>query len=439
MKILIISFSFPPYVPPYNVIGAVRVGKLAKYLTLLGHEVKVLTVVRLSGDGSSVEMDARNVHRTSWLNLNCLGEFLLGGKKKLSTQGDEVPDSAWGKFLSLLKQAHVNLINIPDAEIGWFPFAVAEGKRLIQAWRPDVIYGSSPPITSLLIAARLHDILAVPAVFEFRDLWVDNDYPNYRRWPWRKRFDCALEKWVIQRASALVTVSEPLADLLRQRYRKSTHVLPNGYDPEEYQPLFESTFNRTVTRNLTITYTGRIYEGIRDPSPLFSALQILGDNARTIEINFVGWNFGSIQTLSQRFPSEAKLTFLDSVYRGEALKLQRQSDILLFLVGKQPLDSGAYTGKLFEYLANRRPILGIGSADNVAIKLITERNAGFCSLNAEEIACRLRDWMIQKSEEGQITDLPESVSGGFDRRSQAETLSHILEEAVQHPTCANRT
>jgi len=44
MKILIVSFGFPPS----NVIGAVRVGKLTRYLDRRGHDVRVLTA---SGDG----------------------------------------------------------------------------------------------------------------------------------------------------------------------------------------------------------------------------------------------------------------------------------------------------------------------------------------------------------------------------------------------------
>jgi hypothetical protein len=41
-------------------------------------------------------------------------------------------------------------------------------------------------------------------------------------------------------------------------------------------------------------------------------------------------------------------------------------DVLLLLLWNDPRERGVYTGKLFEYLGARRPILGIGPADNVA-------------------------------------------------------------------------
>ena len=37
MRLLIVSFAFPPY----NSIGGVRVGKTAKYLASFGHDVRV--------------------------------------------------------------------------------------------------------------------------------------------------------------------------------------------------------------------------------------------------------------------------------------------------------------------------------------------------------------------------------------------------------------
>ena len=47
MKVLIVSFWFPPA----NVVGAIRVGKLARYLDRHGYEVRVLTT-NIGGDQS---------------------------------------------------------------------------------------------------------------------------------------------------------------------------------------------------------------------------------------------------------------------------------------------------------------------------------------------------------------------------------------------------
>lgn len=47
MKVLIVSFWFPPA----NVVGAIRVGKLARYLDRREYEVRILTT-KIGGDRS---------------------------------------------------------------------------------------------------------------------------------------------------------------------------------------------------------------------------------------------------------------------------------------------------------------------------------------------------------------------------------------------------
>ena len=42
MRILLVSMYFPPY----NAIGSIRAGKLAKYLLEHGHDVRIITAER---------------------------------------------------------------------------------------------------------------------------------------------------------------------------------------------------------------------------------------------------------------------------------------------------------------------------------------------------------------------------------------------------------
>ncbi len=50
---------------------------------------------------------------------------------------------------------------------------------------------------------------------------------------------------------------------------------------------------------------------------------------------------------------------------------------------------GVYTGKVFEYLGVRRPILAIGDAISTAGELIGERNAGLAPHSPIEIKAQL--------------------------------------------------
>jgi hypothetical protein len=58
MRVLIISFWFPPS----NVVGAIRVGKLARYLVRHGHEPRVLTTDVVEDRSLPLEIPSEYVH-----------------------------------------------------------------------------------------------------------------------------------------------------------------------------------------------------------------------------------------------------------------------------------------------------------------------------------------------------------------------------------------
>ena len=62
MKVLLVSFAFPPS----NVIGAVRLGKLARYLDHRGHEVRVLTTDIVEDRSLPLEISRDRVHYTEY-------------------------------------------------------------------------------------------------------------------------------------------------------------------------------------------------------------------------------------------------------------------------------------------------------------------------------------------------------------------------------------
>jgi len=87
MKILIIGFWFPPA----NVIGAVRPGKIVRYLDRHGHDVRVLTTGL--GDDRSLPLEIageRVVYteyreRRDWLAALPGGAALIGAAAEAST------------------------------------------------------------------------------------------------------------------------------------------------------------------------------------------------------------------------------------------------------------------------------------------------------------------------------------------------------------------
>ncbi len=62
----------------------------------------------------------------------------------------------------------------PDARAPWLPFALEAGAELLAGWRPDLLYASGPPFTTLLAGQELSKSFDLPLVVEFRDRWSED-------------------------------------------------------------------------------------------------------------------------------------------------------------------------------------------------------------------------------------------------------------------------
>jgi glycosyltransferase involved in cell wall biosynthesis len=419
MKILLISAFFPPY----NAIGSVRSGKLAKYLLEQGHDIRVVAAKLDNLPATApLEIPNENVAWTKWVDVNRLPTGMVGDRMDAYRKGE----SDLGAALSWAGKLFRMFMHLPDAHIGWYPYAMAEVQRLTRDWRPDLIYASAQPYTSLLLAAVASKRMGIPWVAEFRDLWVDNPYYPFP--VWRRVVDRWMEKHVVRTAALLVTVSEPLAESLRERYSKPVEVVLNGFDPSDFPdppppPRSKATFD--------IVYTGMLYPGRRDPTPLFEALRELGTEAEDIRVLFFGRLLPGLKSLVEHYGVGNTVQVHKSVSYQKSLRLQVDADALLLLLWNSPEERGVFTGKLFEYLGARRPILSIGLDDGVAANLIRERDAGAVCCTSVQVAEQLRAWLRTWRVQGRLPSLSSDVNRGLSRHEQFRKLEPFLVSAAK--------
>jgi len=424
MRILIVSFAFPPY----NAIGAVRVGKMAKYLRQHGHDVRVLT----SRDQPwhpdlPLEIPADEVVSTRWFNVNYLPEMVAGGRERVAAEGLGSATARPG-LLARLGRAYQVLLNYPDGQIGWLWPAVRAGDRLVREWRPDVIVASSPPPTGLLVASRLAARSGVPWVADLRDLWTTAPY--YAQPGWRRGLESRRERRVLGGAAGLVTVSEPLRRSLARDYPVPTAVVLNGFDAGDYPDAPPPAPDGVVR----IVYTGILYGRKRDPAPLFEAMRRMR-NAGGVRVSFYGRGVGIAADVAREHGVQDLVQAHPPVPYRESLRLQRSADALLLLPGNEPAAGGAYGGKFFEYLGARRPMVVLADAQNVAAAVVLERSLGIVETDPAALAERLDAWVDAKRRGELLPDLAAGQVEEFTREGQARRLAAFLEQ-VAHATPA---
>lgn len=419
LRLLFVTYFFPPY----RSVGAVRTGQTAKHLCLLGHDVQVITAgQQLAAADLPLEVPGDRVHATPWLGrriTRAVSSQGGTGGADASTARSASP-GATHSARRALRLAQRNLIYMPDDCIGWYPFAVAAGLRLVRKHRIDLVYASAGPLTSLLVAATVARCAGVPWVGELRDLWADNHYRDLAAW--FHAVDAGLERRVLSTASGLVTVSGPWAKYLEHKYGLPVRTVYNGF--EERSDRSERAPSPDAP--LVLAHLGRLYSGKRDPTPLFRAIRELGDDARHVRVEFYGPQNSAVESLAAACGVQEQVIVGPEIAYAESLRVQSSADVLLLVMWDTPGEEGVLPGKLFEYLGARRPVLAVGAPQGAAASLIAERDLGLASSDPSVIAARLRSWIAEKRSTGRVASLPAKAVEDFDRARQVERLAEFL-------------
>lgn len=432
LRALIVSFYFPPY----QTIGAIRVGKLAKFLIGQGWEVMVLSADHTAALGLPLEIPEELVIRTAWIDIDHVFSrrtilAKLGFPGAAQTAGPVQPPRDWdtglsGWFRRRLHKLFFTMVHWPDRQIGWLPHAVRAGNRLVATWHPDVIFASSPPPTTLLVADILARRHGVPWIADFRDPWVDNPYYEYPRW--RYYIERAWEKAVVGHSSGIVSVSPVVRDQFNQKFSKPSILAMNGFDPSDYPDISE--IPKIISERLRLVFTGHIYSGYSDPTILFQAIRGMGEEGRQIQVEFYGSCCDTMLPLAEKIGVASSVIACPPVSYRESLKLQMGADVLLSLQWINEKEMSRIAAKVFEYMGARRPILAIGHTKGPVVDLLRGRGAGFVCDNSGDVAHHLRNWLAQKRDGG-IPPLAAGVTGGLTRAEQFSRVETLMKEIIQ--------
>lgn len=442
MRVLIISY----YYPPTNCIASTRIGKWAKYLQENGVEPWVLTLeagLFPSAGELPIEIPEEHIIRAD------LGPFISYFLRRRSTgsvsessdilhcdkESINIETSIIATKVTLSRKIWEKIsvqfsdLRFPDRALPWVYPALKAGNHLLKSTSFDAVLSSYGPPSSHLVASILVRRYKLPWVADFRDLWSQNYVHTRSGIP--QILEAFFEKIVISKADELITVSEPLAEKLKLLHKKTVRVIPNGFDEEDFTD--KSNINISTCSGLRIVYTGMIYKGKQDPSALFEAISLLGKRNKikscNIEIHFVGTDPGEVNEKAQYYGCKSMVYCYPRCTYSEALKWQINADILLLLDWNDPSAKGVYTGKVFEYIGSKRPILAIGHPGSVNETLLNETKSGILHNNPEVIADWIDNIWLKKKLHGS-TCLPErsELISPYSRRYQASMVASVLKE-----------
>ena len=344
MNLLLVAYFYPPC----RDTGAHRPAAMAKWLRRLGHRVTVLTTSAYgTGDGGAEE----EVVRTGDLQ-----------RLRARLHGHDRVDALFDADTYSGRPHPLSKLIVPEPLIlAWTPFARRRALQLNRQRRFDCVITSSPP-ESVHAVGRALSRRGVAWLAELRDGWTFE--PIRPRFPTaaQRRLDQSLERRWLTSADAVVCVSRPAADDLRERLGIEPRLIPNAWDPDLMQPGADDAATQFLDpERVSLVYTGRFGSYGRDPAPLVRALAELGrddpEPASRLELVVAGPLTDAEAALMRTDVSPARIVVAGSVSRSQALALQDSADALLLLAS--PRRSQLLNFKLFEYLAAGRPILAL--------------------------------------------------------------------------------
>ena len=413
-RLLIISY----YWPPTGGSGVQRWVKFSKYLPEHGWQPVIYTPEnpeRLAYDESLLAdiPECAEVIRRRIVEPYGLYRKLFG-----RSGGEVNPLNSSGKSLkSKLSRVVRGNLFIPDPRVSWVRGSVRFLKKYLREHPVDAVVTTGRPQSMHLIGRGLKRSLGLPWIADFRDPWTRMFYYKHlclSKFADRKHH--RLEQGVLDEADLVLAVSPPVRDDFQAQTRTPVHLITNGYDEDDF-PVREPGSRRDG--KFRIVHTG-LFAADGNPLKLWDALARRcredEDFAQRLEIRLAGKTDAPVLEAIRERGLGAQLVDLGYLPHSRVVQEQQEADLLILPLRHEPEYAKVLPGKIFEYIASGRPVLGIGQEDGAAAAILRDSGAG-----------RMYDW-DREDKFLEFMDMDHEAAEGAARYSRKALTRQLVEE-----------
>ncbi len=428
-KVLLITY----YWPPSGGAGVQRVLKLVKYLRQNNWEPVIYTAdeaeypildVSLAKD---IPEGVTVIRKKLWEPYSFYKKF-IGQKKDQKVYSGFLSENKKSSFTQKVSIWIRGNFFIPDARCFWIKPSVQFLSEYLKQNPVDAIISSGPPHTTHLIARGVKRKTKLPWIADFRDPWTQIDF--YGQLMLTSIADSKhkrLERSVLKEADKVITVSWNWAKDLEKIGQRKIEIITNGFDEDDFSEI-DSTQPAT---KFSMSHIGSL-NGDRNAENFWVALkELCNEDAQfktDLIIRLIGKNDFSVYQSIEQNGLNNQLEKIEYIPHSETGKYQQRSSVLLLFLNNTPNVLGIIPGKLFEYLAARRPILVIGNSNGDSARIVTETNAGaICDFEeAEKMKATIKDFYT-RWKKNELTVSAAAIEK-YSRKTIAQKFAVLLNE-----------
>lgn len=380
-RVLVISY----YWPPSGGSGVQRWVKMCKYLPSTGWQPVVYTPENPALTSTDYTLSADIPPQVEVVRRRIVepGQFA-----RKSTGAQVTPINGQKKTL---KQRVAMWIRgncfIPDPRVVWVPSSVRFLKKYLKAHPVDAIVSTGPPHSMHLIARRVALATGIPWVADFRDPWTRMFYFKHLSLTGIScRIHEKLESKVLRDATVVVAVSPLVQEEFRAMTSTPVELVTNGFDDSDFPfgavacdaPARDDAQVSSPSR-FTLVHAG-LFASDGNPLSLWRAIADLRREdaafAERFRLVLCGKTDKAVLDSIARAGLEDCTENLGYISHTEVVALMKSASALMLPLRQEPEYRATLPGKLFEYLASRRPVIGIGQKDGAMAAILSRTTAG---------------------------------------------------------------
>lgn len=264
---------------------------------------------------------------------------------------------------------------IPDARRFWIRPSIKFLIKYLSSNPVDAMVSTGPPHSMHMIALGVKKKIPVPWLADFRDPWTKIDfYHELKLTKWADSVHKRMEKKVLRSADKIVAVSWNWAQDFKKIANCDVSVITNGFDDEDFDNI-----KQDLSKKFSIVHIGAMNKD-RNPVKLWKVISSLVEKNASfkndLEILLIGKNDFSVFESINENNLKPYVKTIDYLPHDQVSYHTMNAQLLLLPLNNTPNVKGIIPGKIFEYLASRRPIFCLGPVDGDSARIINETKTG---------------------------------------------------------------